>query len=207
MTLIVFVFSNAFNHKMTAALGWGDSIIIMRALPAGSESSVQGSRCPAVWWHLPSGMEIQSGIFGEFLWLSHVVALYVRITGDVDVLNAEVLFLNDPPLADDQNEIFSTPEAAIERATLFDHCRRTVARGLAAGLHALPLIGTGERIDSLPRSWACLSGAADTDRSARAMKSVWRHLVREDKGLVLLFAPPFDRMEPLVHPGKPEQDT
>ena len=28
------------------------------------------------------------------------------------------------------------------------------------------------------------------------MESAWRHLVREDEGLVLLFDPPFDTMEP-----------
>jgi cyclic beta-1,2-glucan synthetase len=52
------------------------------------------------------------------------------------------------------------------------------------------------RIDSLPQSWAWLSGAADTARADRALESAWKHLVREDEGLVLLFAPPFDRSEP-----------
>jgi cyclic beta-1,2-glucan synthetase len=52
------------------------------------------------------------------------------------------------------------------------------------------------RIDSLPQSWAWLSGAADTDRADRALESAWKHLVREDEGLVLLLTPPFDRSEP-----------
>ena len=51
-------------------------------------------------------------------------------------------------------------------------------------------------IDSLPQSWAWLSGAADTDRAEKALESAWRHLVREDEGLVLLLAPPFDISEP-----------
>jgi cyclic beta-1,2-glucan synthetase len=51
-------------------------------------------------------------------------------------------------------------------------------------------------IDSLPQSWAWLSGAADTDRAEKALESAWSHLVREDEGLVLLLAPPFDRSEP-----------
>ena len=51
-------------------------------------------------------------------------------------------------------------------------------------------------IDSIPQSWACLSGAADADRAGRALESAWKHLVREDEGLVLLFAPPFDKTEP-----------
>ncbi len=52
------------------------------------------------------------------------------------------------------------------------------------------------KIDSLPQSWAWLSGAADTDRAARAMESAWKHLVRENEGLVLLLTPPFDRSNP-----------
>jgi cyclic beta-1,2-glucan synthetase len=52
------------------------------------------------------------------------------------------------------------------------------------------------RIDSLPQSWAWLSGAADTDRAERALESAWKHLVHEDEGLVLLLTPPFDRSNP-----------
>ncbi len=52
------------------------------------------------------------------------------------------------------------------------------------------------RIDSLPQSWAWLSGAADRDRASKALESAWKHLVREDEGLVLLFEPPFDKTMP-----------
>ena len=52
------------------------------------------------------------------------------------------------------------------------------------------------KIDSLPQSWAWLSGAADTVRAEKALESAWRHLVREDEGLVLLLEPPFDKSEP-----------
>lgn len=51
-------------------------------------------------------------------------------------------------------------------------------------------------IDSLPQSWAWLSGAANSDRAAQALESAWQHLVRPEEGLVLLFDPPFDRSEP-----------
>jgi cyclic beta-1,2-glucan synthetase len=52
------------------------------------------------------------------------------------------------------------------------------------------------RIDSLPQSWAWLSGAADAQRAEKALESAWRHLVREDENLVLLFTPPFEKSEP-----------
>jgi cyclic beta-1,2-glucan synthetase len=49
------------------------------------------------------------------------------------------------------------------------------------------------QIDSIPQSWAVLSGAADEERARRAMGSVMQRLVRRDDRLALLFAPPFDR--------------
>ena len=148
----------------------------------------------------------------------------------------------------------------MERATLFEHCRRAVSRGLTVGPHGLPLMGTGDwndgmnlvgaagkgesvwlgwflcdvlqgmaelsrllgrpelgqtyqeernaliqrieqaawdgewylrgtfddgtplgsaanteaRIDSLPQSWAWLSGAADPERADKALESAWQ---------------------------------
>ncbi len=49
------------------------------------------------------------------------------------------------------------------------------------------------KIDSIAQSWGVISGAADPDRSTRAMAAVDAHLVRRDEGLVALFTPPFDR--------------
>jgi len=55
------------------------------------------------------------------------------------------------------------------------------------------------RIDSLPQSWAVLSGGENQDRIRRAMDSAEALLVRPKDGLVLLLAPPFDSSTP--HPG------
>jgi cyclic beta-1,2-glucan synthetase len=49
------------------------------------------------------------------------------------------------------------------------------------------------QIDSIPQSWAVISGTGDKQRARQAMESVEERLVRRDDRLMLLFSPPFDR--------------
>ncbi|MBK9031669.1 MAG: hypothetical protein IPL61_10120 [Myxococcales bacterium] len=55
------------------------------------------------------------------------------------------------------------------------------------------------QIDSLPQSWAVLSGAGDPERAGRALAAVDERLVRRDLGLIQLFDPPFDTSD--LRPG------
>ncbi|MDR3632866.1 MAG: glucoamylase family protein [Isosphaeraceae bacterium] len=55
------------------------------------------------------------------------------------------------------------------------------------------------QIDSIPQSWAVLSGAGDPQRSRTAMDAVDRRLVRRNDGLIQLFDPPFDKSS--MNPG------
>lgn len=55
------------------------------------------------------------------------------------------------------------------------------------------------RIDSIAQNWGVISGAADPERSRRAMQSVGEFLIRPGDGLILLFTPPFDKT--LQDPG------
>ena len=50
-----------------------------------------------------------------------------------------------------------------------------------------------DRIDSIPQSWAVISGGADRERARQAVESAFEELVRKDEGLALLLTPPFDR--------------
>jgi cyclic beta-1,2-glucan synthetase len=67
--------------------------------------------------------------------------------------------------------------------------------GTPLGSHA----NSEAKIDSLPQSWAVISGGAEPDRARRAMDSAEANLVREKDRMVLLFTPPFDSSEP--NPG------
>src|SRR5438067_538977 len=49
------------------------------------------------------------------------------------------------------------------------------------------------RIDSLPQTWAAISGAGDSDCTGVALRSLEENLVREVDSLILLFTPPVDK--------------
>jgi cyclic beta-1,2-glucan synthetase len=49
------------------------------------------------------------------------------------------------------------------------------------------------QIDSIPQSWAVISGAGDSERVRQAMESVEQRLLRRDDRLMLLLSPPFDQ--------------
>ncbi len=55
------------------------------------------------------------------------------------------------------------------------------------------------QIDSISQSWAIISEAADIERARIAMESLERYLVKEDRGMVLLLTPPFNKSE--LEPG------
>jgi cyclic beta-1,2-glucan synthetase len=101
------------------------------------------------WWHPPGGAGIRSRISDDLLWLPYAVGHYVRLTGDSAILDQQVSFLDTRALEPDELDAYLTPAQAIEQASLFDHCCRAVSRGLTAGPHGLPLMGTGDWNDGL----------------------------------------------------------
>jgi N,N'-diacetylchitobiose phosphorylase len=103
------------------------------------------------WWHPPLSRGIRTRFADDLLWLPYVTAFYVASTGDAGVLEEDAPFLTAEPLPEGEDELFLLPEDSGERASVYEHCCRSIDRSLTRGAHGLPLMGTGDWNDGMNR--------------------------------------------------------
>jgi len=103
------------------------------------------------WWHPPSGRGVRTSCSDDMMWLPYVVSSYLTCTGDLQILNEEIAYLQDDPLADGELERYGLFVKGHESGNLFDHCQRAIEKGLTAGIHGLPLVKSGDWNDGMNR--------------------------------------------------------
>ena len=101
------------------------------------------------WWNPPSGRGVRTHCSDDYLWLPLATSRYVLSTGDVGVLNESVHFIEGRPVAAEEDSYYDLPGRSEEAASLYEHCVRSILRGLRFGEHGLPLIGSGDWNDGM----------------------------------------------------------
>jgi cyclic beta-1,2-glucan synthetase len=103
------------------------------------------------WWHPPVGRGVRTHISDDYLWLPLVTCRYIQHTGDKDILNESLHYLDGRPLNPGEESYYALPGISDQASTLYEHCVRSIKHGLTFGEHGLPLMGTGDWNDGMDR--------------------------------------------------------
>ncbi|WP_052447256.1 GH36-type glycosyl hydrolase domain-containing protein [Clostridium polynesiense] len=101
------------------------------------------------WWHPIVNSGIRTRFSDDLLWLPYVTAEYIRSTGDYEILNEDITYLQDRPLSEGEDERYSIVPASQAKGSLYEHCIKSIEKGLNFGEHNIPLMGSGDWNDGM----------------------------------------------------------
>lgn len=101
------------------------------------------------WWHPGSDDKgIRTKFSDDLLWLPYATIEYIKNTGDYSILKESVHFLEEDELKE-EDERYGVPRVSEEKASVYNHCIRSIERSLKFGEHGIPLMGSGDWNDGM----------------------------------------------------------
>jgi cyclic beta-1,2-glucan synthetase len=103
------------------------------------------------WWHPPEGAGVRTKFSDDLLWLVAALLRHLDSGGDATLLDARVPWLEGRAVPEGAEDLYETPQASVDDASVFEHAARALDRSLAVGAHGLPLMGAGDWNDGMNR--------------------------------------------------------
>ena len=103
------------------------------------------------WWHPPTSKGIRTRFSDDLLWLPYITSIYIARTGDAGILDVVAPFVTGVEVPDGEDELFMTPMDSGTSGTVYEHSCRSIDRSLTAGVHGIPLMGSGDWNDGMNR--------------------------------------------------------
>lgn len=100
------------------------------------------------WWH-PVRFGVRTKISDDKLFLVYLTYEYIKVTGDSDILNEQVEYLQGAPLVGLQEAHLEHYKLSDDKESLLGHLKRAIDSSLVYGEHNLLLIGGGDWNDAL----------------------------------------------------------
>ena len=101
------------------------------------------------WWHSPLNRGVRTRCSDDYLWLPTVVASYIEHTGDYQILDEEIAYIESRTLNPEEESFYHLPMPSHLTETLYQHCIRAIKKGLLRGENGLPLMEGGDWNDSM----------------------------------------------------------
>ena len=101
------------------------------------------------WWHEETNRGIRTRFSDDLLWLCYVTSEYIEYTGDKNLLNIQVPYLEGQILEDEVDEKYDLYLESSQKGSIYEHCIKAIEKSLNFGENGLPKIGSGDWNDGM----------------------------------------------------------
>ena len=96
------------------------------------------------WWHDETERGIRTKFSDDLLWLAYMCTEYIGVTGDTEILDIEVPYLQGELLDENTSERYDKYEKTEDKESIYNHCIKAIDKSLNFGENGLPKIGSGD---------------------------------------------------------------